>query len=304
MLELKNYLLFFMEKYKFPQDSKETFLQVFESIFENQDAAKSFSDILNEYNQNINCDYQQMLENTTKIGDEFGIHQYTSSLLLFILLSKRLRENYAERGISEEIFFDSMNDLYYKLIECRTLHGIDGTYVAYWFWRFFNLTRFALGRLQFEVIKIYEEGTVNGTYFPKGSKAINVHIPRTGTKLSYEEVLNSYRLAAEVFADEFIEQPIVFCCDSWLLDPWLLTVLNPTSNIYSFSKDYKIVKTKECGAEYIARVVFEQNYTGNPADLSVKSSLHKAYSRRIENNEELNVAFGMFVYQNGKIINT
>ncbi len=293
-----------MERYKFPQDAKETFLQAFESIFENQDAAKSFSDILNEYNQNINCDYQQMLENTTKIGDELGIHSYTSSLLLFILLSKRLRENYAERGISEEIFFNSINDLYYKLIECRTIYGINGTYVANWFWRFFNLTRFALGRLQFEVIEIYEEGTIDGVYFPKGTKAINVHIPRTGTKLSYEEVLNSYRLAAEVFADEFIEQPIVFCCDSWLLDPWLLTVLNPTSNIYSFSKDYKIVKIKECGAEYIARVVFEQNYTGNPADLSVKSSLHKSYSRRIENNEELNVAFGMFVYQNGEIINT
>lgn len=303
MVELKNYLLFFMERYAFPQDAKETFSSAYDIIFKKSDTAEAFADILEEYNENINCDYQNMIENATKIGEKTGIHSYTISLLLFILLSKKLRENYIERGISEEIFYNSVNDLYYKLIECRLVYGINGTFVAKWFPGFFNMTRFALGRLQFEIIKTTIEVTIGGTNFPIGSKAINVHIPRTGTKLSHEDVLNSYKLAAEMFADEFGKQPILFCCYSWVLDPWLLTALNSESNIVKFSKDYSTVKIVDCSKEYIIKVIFNQIYTDVVPDLPKDTSLHKAYANRIENDEDLNVALGMFVYKDGAIIN-
>lgn len=303
MVELKNHLLFFMERYVFPQDAKETFLDAFDTIFKNQDTAKEFADILEEYNKNIHCSYQQMIENAIKIGEKLGIHSYTISLLLFIFLSKKLRENYVARGISEEIFDNSVNDLYYKLIECRLVYGINGTFVASWFSGFFNMTRFALGRLQFEIVETTVEATIDGTYFPVGSKAINVHIPRTGTKLSHEDVLNSYRLAAEMFADEFEKQPILFCCDSWILDPWLLTVLDSESNIVKFSKDYHTVKTMNCSKEYIIKVIFNQIYTDVVPVLPEDTSLHKAYANRIKSDEELHVALGMFVYKDGAIIN-
>lgn len=302
MFEIKNFVVSLMDKIEFPENAKPTFIDAIDTITKNENHLLLFKNIITEYDKIENCGYGEMLEKVKEIGKELGVHEYTISLLLFLCLTPKLYERYIKKGLSPELFYHSLKDLTYKLNECRLLYGINGSFVAPWFQGFFNLTRFALGRLQFEYFSTKYEYVFNGKTMPVGSKVVNIHIPRTGTRLDHDEVLDSYRLAEEMFADKFSPEPIIFLCDSWLLDPWIPSVLPPSSNLTSFQNDFQIVKTGESYNYEGLWSVFDCFYTGDISKLPNNSTLRKAYITRIENNDPFYYGHGLFLYKNGKII--
>ena len=281
-----------MERLKFPEDAQQELLGAFEKTVDHN----VFMELQNQYAENEHCDYKGMLEKAVALGNELRIHPYTISLLLFLCLSKTLLEKYRSRGIDERIYYRSMADLAYKLEECRLVYGVNGSFVAYWFRGFFALTRFALGRLQFEIISTSEDFMVDGTMIPAGSKAINIHIPRTGTRLCHDEVLESYQLAARFFAKEFEEGNVLFFCKSWLLDPWNKTVLKPGSNLDQFCKDFEIVKAGCYEGYSDLWRLFDCQYTGDASKLPRDSSLRRAYADRVARGEPIGWGIGMFIY--------
>lgn len=302
MKKQKQYVKDLMAQLTFPSDAQKTFLDAFDTIAGDEAAASRFSRVLEQYEESEHCPYGPMLDEVKAIGETLGIHEYTVSLLLFLCLAEILRCRYAERGLEEQVWHDSLMDLRYKLEECRLVFRINGSFVASWFPGFFNLTRFALGRLQFELVKTPQTYTVGNTILPAGSKAINIHIPRTGTKLSHTEVLRSYQLAAEHFADAFQGQPMVFICHSWLLDPWNLTVLSPESNLAAFYRDFQIVATGDFQGYGEMWRLFDCLCTENITDLPKDSSLRCAYAGRMQRGETIGWGMGLFFYCDGKIL--
>ena len=133
---MRTYLTWFFNEFSYPKEG----------------AAALLEDILQIYNDNFNCDYKIILTKCEDSAKLCGVHEYTVKLLAYICLSRQLRANYEARGLDLGIWFDSMCDLKYKLIECKLVKGIYGSFVAEWFSRFFNMTRFGLGRLQFEIV--------------------------------------------------------------------------------------------------------------------------------------------------------
>lgn len=302
--EQKNFVQDLMTQLSFPFDAQKTFINSLDRISGSKMASAWFSSLLQQYDESERCSYEQMLAHVKAMSEAIGIHEYTVSLLLFLCMAKKLRSRYLECGIDESVWYNSLLDLRYKLNECRSVYGINGSFVSWWFPGFFNLTRFALCRLQFEVVTLAKEYIIGDKTLPAGSKAINIHIPRTGTKLDHQEVLESYRLAAEMFAHEFKSQPIVFTCTSWLLDPWILTALPPTSNLVEFHKDFKIVEsTNYNDYKSIMLVLFDRSGTENTANLPKDTSLRRAYAERIERGEPAAQGKGFFIYQDGKIEN-
>ncbi|MBQ9113406.1 MAG: hypothetical protein IJY05_00610 [Clostridia bacterium] len=83
---------------------------------------------------------------------------------------------------------------------------------------FFNLTRFALGRLQFELIPLPFNYEKNGLKLEKGKTVINVHIPRTGTPMDKESCDDSYARANAFFKPQTGENTVFFC-NSWSYTP-------------------------------------------------------------------------------------
>jgi len=292
-----------MDALGFPSDAAKTFIDALKLIFDNESASSRFSDLLQQYEKTKDCPYGQMLTNAVEIGKDLGIHEYTASMLLFLCMAEKLRSRYAENGFGEDIYLNSMADLSYKLEECRLIYGINGSFVASWFRGFFDMTRFALGRLQFEMTETTDEYVIGGVTIPSGSKAINIHIPRTGTRLDHKEVLGSYHLAAEFFANEFDSSPVLFTCHTWLLDPWNMTVLSPESNLSAFYKDFKIVKSGNYGDYGEIWRLFDCLYTGDPRGLPRDSSLRRAYAERVERGEPVSWGLGLFLYDGGSIIN-
>ena len=129
---------------------------------------------------------------------------------------------------------------------------------------------------------------------PEGTKALNVHIPRTGTRLLHDEVLASYNKAKEFFAAEFVGGPTVFTCASWLLYPWNMTVLSAGSNLRAFCEDYEIVSSSENTEYKNLWRLFDCEYTGDPDALPQDTSLRRAYAARVKRGEPLGSARGIF----------
>lgn len=296
-MNLRNELLSLMERLLFPNDAKKDLLLAYDKA-----NSPEFNALLGLYIKDKNCDYDAMLATASKIGETLNIHEYTMHLLLFLCLAPKLHERYIEQGLSEELFIHSLKDLTYKLNECRFMYGINGTFVAPWFRHLFKMELFALGRLQFEWFLTRYEYSFNGETVPIGTRALNIHIPRTGTRLDHEEVLKSYKMAEEMFGEKFGDEPLLFYCDSWLLDPHIPLFIGPNSNLTLFQNDFTIVMTG-ASREYSGLwTVFDCQYNGDVSVLPNDTSLRRAYIKRIENNEPFYYGHGLFRYKNGKIL--
>ena len=300
---IKKNVICIMEQLMFPIEAQSVFIDAMDIISADSGATSWLKDLIEQYEiSEDSFDYKGMLLEWEVIGTELGIHHHTMAMLIFLCLCVPLRNRYLVRGLDLKVWHDSIMDLRYKLEECRLVYGTVGTFVAPWYSGFFDMTRFALGRLQFEITYTKEEYIVGGVCIREGSPAINIHIPRTGTRLDHNEVLNSYRAAADWFSAIFPEGEALFTCNSWLLDPWNLTVLNPTSNLANFINDFEIVQVYSYENYNELWRLFDCNYNGNPAILPRNTSLRCAYAERVARSELTGAGRGFFRMQDGKIL--
>ena len=292
------YVLSFMDELGFDKEAVTSLSADIEKISANEDAKALFAGAVYEYERDINSDYTALRETAKRAGEMVGVHTYSAELLLFICFSKHLRELYHLRCISDRIWFDSMSDLKWKLWECKAVKGIWGSFVAGWFPGFFNLTRFALGRLQFEIVAFDGEYEKDGKKLKKGDKVINVHIPRTLTPLDKKSRDDAYSQAAEFFRDMTDGAPIAFVCSSWLLYPEAEKILPAHSNIRGFMADYDIIRSKTNGEGEYGDMwrLFDMDFTGDLNDYPEDSSLRRAYKKFLLDGNRTGSGYGVFFY--------
>lgn len=291
---MKNRIVDLMHRLSFPDDSIVAISDAADKIRNDSDLAAIFESLIKSYDESEHCDYLKLFTDMNSLSQKLDIHEYTGAMILLLAMCDGLKRRYDERGISEEIFYNTMADLKYKCEECRLLYGISGTFVAPWYPGFFNLERFALGRLQFEISKLGCDYQCDGVTLTQDSDAIFIHIPRTGTRLDRGEVLESYRRAKEFYKDRFNGSPIVFACHSWLLYPWNESILSPSSNLYAFYKDFKILTQGDNPNHDDVWRLFDCVFTGDATNLPRDSSLRRAYADRIARGEPTGWGFGIF----------
>ena len=272
---MKNsYLSEFCHEFGYSDSDSSALISAYELIEDDADASACFDSAFNAYSNDVNCDYGMILDCSRLAAEAAGIHKYTSDLLMFISLSRTLRRRYEEKGIPPEIFRDSLLDLKYKLTECKLVKGICGTFVGDWFPGFYRMTRFGLGRLQFETLGFGRSYSSRGLRLTPDSKVINVHIPRTGTPLDKAGCDEAYVRAAEFFAEQV--SPIAFVCNSWLLFPANNRMLSPSSNIRRFASEYDIIESGLFNDNGTAWRLFDTEEP-DPDKLPADSSLRRAY---------------------------
>lgn len=294
---MKQFLIDFLEDFAYSADCAEQLLSCYDAIAQDQAKNDILQAALTAYEQNLTVKYA-VLENYVKdICNEFSYHEYTVWLLLYILMSKRLLEVYRERGISDSIWKESMNDLKYKAEECILLKGIHGTFVPDWFPGFFYMRRFSFGRLQFELARFSEESFAckNGQILKKGDRTLAVHIPRSPMPFSKEACDNAYSLAAKFFADEFPGDYVIFTCGSWLLYPKNSEFLHEKSNVRRFGEDFEIVSVTDypIGENPNIWRIFDVEFNGNLADLPEDTHLRRAYKQYMMDGNPTGRAYGV-----------
>ncbi len=292
----QNYLHFFFDKFDYPEEARKCLISALQRIYGNTAAAKKLEQLLSRYRESMNCDYKGMIEEMKSLSGETGINEHTGYLLMFVLMSEILRDYYKERGVDSDMWKRCMFDLKYKLLECRAVYGNWGTFVPGWFPGFFNMTRFAFEKLQFEAIRFGEDYSKNGVVLTPDSTVLNVHIPRTGTRLDRESVDRAYAQAKEFFSDKFIDRPTVFVCDSWLLFPRHKEMLKPWSNLLSFISDYDIIRSGEYKDYHEVWRLFDMNYTPDLSKLPADTSLRRSYIELMKIGEKTGWGRGVYIY--------
>ena len=111
------------------------------------------------------------------LAEGMGIHPYTMHMLFLIGCAKWLPGEYERRGLDVANAVNMIQDIRYKLRECEKMEGFMGTSTYNWFHRHFLVTRFALGRFQYDPgVWEYENDYVFGDY--KITKGGNYRLTR------------------------------------------------------------------------------------------------------------------------------
>lgn len=181
---------------------------------------------------------QPYKENIERFAEGAGISPRTAELLVLIGGLSCAKERFLEKGYSEELFLDTMRDLKNKLLECKRVHGVWGTFTIDWLRNYYFCERFALGRLQYEIVEFpFEDykGVIG-----QGDKALCCHIPSSGP-LKKEEVIESLRRAYAFFPQIVKDGVLTVVCNSWLLYPKHYPLFKEGSNIRAFYHLFDVV---------------------------------------------------------------
>ncbi len=171
------------------------------------------------------------------------------------LATAKLR--FAERGMSEEIFFDTMSDIKIWGEDCRRHFGEIGLREINWIRLHIACRIFKIGRLQYQKSRYYLSAHAFGV-ISFGQKCFNIHIPRGG-RLDREACVDSLRRAVDVFSKCFPKiRRDVMMCHSWLLGKPNACFIKKGSNIADFANLFEIVGETDRACDHF-RWIFDIN---------------------------------------------
>lgn len=263
---------------------------------------KNVSAIIKEWYKQLhfsdmyNCEFYRAVDEI-KVSDTITIEAYDTceqdgkrNLLSYLFMCESLKEKYKEKGISEEILYDTLRDIVVWTDIWSEIKG--GLYLGEtaWLKRHLEMKLFKLGRLQFCMTEAEHDIPKENVF--KGDKIIEIHIP-IGGRLDNAECKKSIEMAKKFFAEHFPEYDYkCFTCHSWLLDETLEEILDENSNIIKFQKMFKFVERKKSDA--ILRYVFKWNTTrNNVGGTAAPSGFAEKVKRRVLSGGDFYEALGV-----------
>lgn len=228
-------------------------------------------------------------------------NEYIIQLLFWLWCLPYAKKYYDEKGISEEIFYDTMKDLSVKVTECKIQRGKVGTFTE-WFFLYFDYLYFSLGRLQFYT-EIYNHKPYKfcGYEINPGDKIFSCHIP-SGEKLTIPMCMDSFRKAYEFYKKDLKDNILPIVCRSWLIYPnYIGKVFPKDSNMEKFAKLFEITETIETGRTFgdcarVFGVPFEGTTDGFPSD----NTLRRNFIEYINSGGEFGGGIGIILYDGVK----
>lgn len=234
-------------------------------------------------------DFQEPLK---QIAEQSGVRQEITDMVFLVGCLPRMRRQYREKGIPEEIFRDTARDLTYKLNECYANRGVWGTFVTFWFPEFYRLERFCLGRLQFEHKEFPYEGVPG---LKKGQTVYNCHIPSAGP-LTPELADDAFRRAKAFYAAELNGKPMPVYCSSWMLYPPHVALFPEGSNLRRFAERFTLVDSVPDPTNHDFWRIFNRPWdpAAPLADLPEDTSLRRAFKTFLLQGGPMGSGKGLF----------
>ena len=295
-----DYLKNFIKEFDYPAEAQEVLTNTCEAVYESTEAAEILEYVLRVYESDLWFDYGFWYKKLPAIAEKSQQQKETVDLVFLILMSEHMKQLYINRNIDLEIFHDSCLDFKAKLFECHDVRGIWGTFVIDWFGRFFNLTRFALGRLQFEINISQADLCSPYRTLLTGENFVGIHIPALGP-LKEEDVRASFIKASKFFAPAFKDGIVPFRTGSWLISPEHREMLKPDSNIIKFMNFFYITPhEKTVEGDYWR--IFNTTDCSDVDKLPCDNSLRRAYIKAIRENKTPHLGIGLFWMQDGKFL--
>lgn len=296
MEKYKDYLMQFMKEFDYDSEVQKVLLSAFDKTYSFAESLEKFEKVRIQYEQDSWMDFSNVIKLSDDLAQETKVNPYTMYALTLILLAETCEKHYVANGIERDMWKQNFLDLKYKIEECKGVKGVIGTFCPEWYYRFFAATRFTFGKLQFEKDLFPYTYTKKGITLHPKDIVINVHIPRTGTRLTPQDVDFACAEACHFFEEKYQLKPIVFVCNSWLLYPENKNILAVDSNLYNFINRFDIIEVKEDTEYKDVWRLFNKEYTGNVDALPNDTSLQRAYVDRIKSGKSLGLGFGVWIY--------
>lgn len=292
---MKKHLSLVFEKHDYPLEARDFLLTTVDRLYKN---SKFVYLVENFYKDNL-TNQDHIIPTLKDIINESGLCEHTVNYLYYLCVTKELREEYAKRGLPEDIYWDSVNDFRYKLDEGKNTLGVWGFHQSPWFYHFLRMTQFKLGRLEFTINDNYWNFSceVDGITVDEGDPVIHVHIPSAKEPFTKEACYDSYDRAYRFFKETMHYDYKCFCCESWLLFPEHKKMLSEKSNISRFLDDFKIVNVKICkNRSHDLWRIFGADADLPYDQLPKDTSLKKAYAEYLTAGNQVGEGFGVFVW--------
>ena len=296
----KEYLLQYCKENNYPEEACATLLEMLGTLSVNEKAVSVFRQQELLYRRDLSTDFEGMIRRITLLAEELELDVRIVHQLFLICLTPALHEKHQKAGLPEELYDKIQWDVYRKLMECHEVHGVWGTVTATWNTRAFQLTRFQLGRLQFEPIYAYASYENGELSVKEGDTVINIHIP-SGLPLTREACKDSLKQAYAWFSPLFGDKPVVLFCASWLLSPDHREMLPPQSNIIGFLDLFRPVAGDRTVENNLWRI-FGQMDCSDIATLPRKTSLQRIYADTLAQGKMPRSGMGFIFMKDGEII--
>lgn len=292
-----------IEYYNFPEQTKKELYNLEEKIKNTPTFEKCLNSVIKAYLFDKKIEITKVIIRLKLLALMFKVDAYLLNLVFIINCMPTVFDRYIEQGIDETLFWETFRDMEYKNAECLDVYGKSGTFVLNWYNGFLNVTRFTIGRFQFEkrTYKHHDITLKNGYTIHKGDVFLNMHIPSSKISITNEVRLESYKLAYEYFSDIHYGDKMIFGCESYLLHPSCAEILPNNSNLLSFYNDFEIVKSIDHKFRDGWRI-FGSEYK-NPLDkLPQNTTLQKNYVKYLKSGKKTGDGEGFFIFDGEKII--
>ncbi|MBQ2729160.1 MAG: DUF5596 domain-containing protein [Clostridia bacterium] len=306
---MREYLIDFFKMQDYPAEAAEALLSDYEKLMAVEECRALFEKYLSEYEEKDKTNFGEFIVLAAKAGNAAFVDGRSTQFICFLCAGKHLREMYVKNGLPLDVYFDTMRDMKYKLMECYKMHGVWGSFVASWFYGAFVLDRFEIGRLQYEFSTHFAtQGNLNvcGVELTPESPVINLHIPSSGplTQESVDDSLSrAYKFMKKYYPRFIHDGKMVVECGSWLLFKDHEKFLPEKSNIRRFMENFDIVHYWYDDNFGDCWRVFNKDWTGDASVLPRDTALQRAYADWLSEGNKAGEGHGILVYNGEKIIN-
>ena len=235
-----------------------------------------------------------------------GANEFTLWGLFLLMAAEPAEKTYEARDIPKQVFLDTFEDLWYKMVECKETKGVWGNFVFWWYPIFYRINIFKLGRLEYELhpypmkeAYIWEEDGRAITIQP-GDTVCSIHIPSSGEPFDEKNRLASYQAAQDFFG---ADRPFIGFCDSWLLYPPMKQAWPEGSNTLSFNDDFDIINVREGRDSKPTWRIFYAAAEGPVEDLPDQTRMQRGLKQYYMAGGKNGEGFGVIIFDKGKILN-
>lgn len=247
-------------------------------------------------------DFNQSCTEMRKIAPQVNV--YTADMIFILECTGYTYEEYKLRNIDLEVFYDSMKDITYKVHECKTYKGVYGIFVTGWFKGFLELSRFGLGRLQYDLWEHREDTVMIGGFkVEKGFPTLACHIPSSGP-LTHQAVVDSFKKAYDFFSDRRVDGILLIECFSWFFFPDYRKIFKECAkNIYSFMKNFEFYDTYYHDKFFDCWRVFNVDLENCVIDdLPENTRLQRGFKKYLKENDKFGGARGCVLFDGENIL--
>lgn len=197
--------------------------------------------------------------------------------------------NFKKHNIPDEIILDSLADVKVWVLNLYNATKEVGLAELEWECCVHRSEVIKIGRLQFQPYKAeYDFVPLN---LKKGDNVINMHI-QEGGGMTPEACKKSVENAREFFKTYFPDFKYThMVCHSWLLDPALITMVKPDSNIAAFYNMFDIVVTEY--ANSAIKRIYGPDAEKPYKEFSENSSLQRNMKAYLLGGGKLSVGYGV-----------